>query len=247
MTYMIANIVQNKQISPDIRDIFEMELHVPEMPTIRAGQFVMVYLDTGKNLLPRPISICRQQGASIFLVYKIVGEGTEYMARLSKNVPLRILGPLGNGFTINKRGGQGKIALVGAGVGIPPMVALANELNAQVVTLSNHLDVFLGFRDKPFLVEHFTNPYTTNGDLIELVKQQNHDYDEIFACGPKPMLSKLAEYAKSKGIPLQVSLEERMACGIGTCMGCVAETITSYTKICCEGPVFYSDEVKLDD
>lgn len=284
---MISRVVENKVIAPDISDIFEMELHAPELSGCKPGQFVMVYLDKGEHLLPRPISICRyeNESKSVFLVYKKVGAGTEYMTTLKPGAFLRLMGPLGNGYAIKnsyvikseESKADMKIALVGGGVGIPPLVQLYKELKLSGLESA---DIFLGFRDKPFLTEHFAgaNLYTTTGNLIDLVKQhesdhkpnhesdhksnhesdhksnhesdhkQGRNYSEIYACGPKPMLAALAQYAKEKGITLQVSLEERMACGIGVCLGCVAPTADhppGYLKICCDGPVFYSDKVDL--
>ena len=220
-----CTILHNHAIAPDI---FEMALSAPGIPASYAGQFVMVYLDKGEHLLPRPISICHRTGDTIFLVYKTVGAGTRHMANLRTGDYLRIMGPLGNGFTVKES--LKKVALIGGGIGIPPMVALYNELSKI------EADVFLGFRDEPFLTEHFNNPVTTRGNLVDLLKQHGQVYDGLYACGPKPMLEALSEYAKSKNIPLQISLEERMACGLGTCMGCVVPP--NYVKVCCDGPVF---------
>jgi len=245
-------ILKNRKIAADV---YEMILHAPgTSEDCKPGQFMMVYLDKGELLLPRPISICRKEGDDIVLVYKVVGAGTDYMSTLPPGTLLRLTGPLGNGFTI--KNGLKKVALIGGGIGVPPMVMLFKELSGVQV------DVFLGFRDEAILKSHFaganvhiateTGQEGIKGNVLDLLNEHGQQYDEMYACGPKAMLAAVSGYAKDKGIPLQVSLEERMACGVGTCMGCVTPTPAKdgnnppmYMKICCEGPVFYSDKVEL--
>jgi len=256
MTHNACKIVSNQEIAPDI---FEIVLDTRDFPMSAPGQFVMIYLDRGELLLPRPISICRQEKNITLLVYKVAGNGTEYMSTLKSGDALRITGPLGNGFTIKE--GLKKIALIGGGIGIPPMVSIFDKLKGKDI----EIDVFLGFKKEHFLTNLFSGahlrvisedidafakqPYPSgdvfakSGNPITLLAHYGADYDEIYACGPKPMLAALSRYAEDKNVPLQVSLEERMACGIGVCMGCV--TPPSYMKICCVGPVFYSDKVDI--
>ncbi|MCL2420394.1 MAG: dihydroorotate dehydrogenase electron transfer subunit [Defluviitaleaceae bacterium] len=241
-------ILKNRRIAPDI---YELILHAPGIAVnAKPGQFVMVHLDKGELLLPRPISICSCKCEDITLVYKVLGSGTKYISTLPPGMFLRLTGPLGNGFTIKK--GQTKVALIGGGIGIPPMVMLHESLK---IADGFQTDVLLGFNDESFLTDRFPkdNVYIATqsgkegikGNVIDLLNNLNQPYDEMYACGPKAMLAALAQYAKAKAIPLQVSLEERMACGVGTCMGCV--TPPKYMKICCDGPVFYSDKVVLDE
>lgn len=234
-------ILENRKIAPGI---YEMALRTPKITSFKPGQFVMVYLDKAGLLLPRPISICRRDGDYTILVYKVVGQGTEYMASLQPGESLSLMGPLGNGFKVNK--GLKKVALLGAGIGIPPLVALFRHLYEKTDIKT---DIFLGFKQGMFLVNQFDAAsllLMTHGNLIELLKQAGQNYDEIYACGPKTMLADLSLHAKEKGIPLQISLEERMACGIGACMGCaVPKEEDGYARVCCEGPVFYSDKVEL--
>ena len=252
MKYEQYLILKNRKIAADV---YEMILHAPRIAdNCKAGQFMMVYLDKGELLLPRPISICRKEGENIFLVYKVVGTGTKYMSALPPGSLLRLSGPLGNGFTI--KNGLSKVALIGGGIGVPPMVMLFKELSGV------QADVFLGFRDEAILKSHFTgaNLYIatetgkegTKGNILDLLNDHGRHYEEMYACGPKAMLAAISRYAKDKSIPLQISLEERMACGLGTCMGCVTPATANdvnnppmYMKICCEGPVFYSDKIEL--
>jgi len=243
-------ILKNRKIATDI---YEMILHAPGIVTgSKAGQFVMAHLDKGELLLPRPISICRHEKEDVYLVYKVAGTGTKYMSTMPPGLFLRLTGPLGNGFTIKK--GLNKVALIGGGIGVPPMVMLYEALNGAR-TSHTQIDVFLGFKDEPILTEQFpkaslhiateSGKAGIKGNVIDLLNSGGTQYDEMYACGPKAMLAALSQYAKAKDIPLQVSLEERMACGVGTCMGCV--TPPTHMKICCDGPVFYSDKVVLDE
>ncbi|MCL1987854.1 MAG: dihydroorotate dehydrogenase electron transfer subunit [Firmicutes bacterium] len=255
MTYEKVTILSNQEISPTV---FEMILQTPNFEMGKPGQFVMVYPNHGGMLLPRPISICRQTKNITMLVYKILGDGTRYMSTLKQGDSLLIMGPIGNSFEIKP---HKKVALVGGGIGIPPMVFLYDTIKSQEV------DVFLGFKDTHFLTTLFTdanlhivtedltalkslqnpsgNIYPKNGNVLDLLESQSQQYDEIYACGPNPMLKALCKYADKKNIPLQISLEERMACGLGACVCCVANTPQGYVKICCDGPVFYSDKVVL--
>ena len=148
-----------------------------------------------------------------------------------------------------------KVALVGGGIGTPPLLLLAKALKSQ----GSQVDAYLGFRDTPILTGDFEKTVDNlhiatdngsaghHGNVLEILQQQQANYDEILACGPRPMLNALADFAQSRNIPCQISTEERMACGLGTCVGCVLEVSGTYVRICTEGPVFYSDEVDNHD
>jgi len=243
-----TSLVSNKQIA---RDIFSMKLHAPEIAQKAvAGQFVMVYLD---NLtLPRPISICDadSQTGIVELVYQVIGKGTRIMSEMEGRVEnaVKILAPLGNGFDVKKE--LSRVAIVGGGIGVPPLFFLAKTLAERGV----EFDVFFGFRSEPILVEKFQK--ITKGEIFiatedgsvghhgrvtEILQKQNIKYDEFFSCGPAPMLRALAEHAANT--PCQVSMEERMACGLGTCVGCVVKVGEGYVRVCTEGPVFNASEV----
>jgi len=253
MTYNQAQIVSNNEIAPDI---YCMIVNMPEIAkTTQAGQFVMVYLKNGELLLPRPISICNvdENRSTISLVYQVVGKGTKIMSNMRMNKTIKLLGPLGKGFYTGKhaRTPMKKVALVGGGIGTPPLLLLAKTLNAQGAVV----DAYLGFRNQPILVDEFTKTVDNlqiatdsgsvghHGNILEVLQSSGEKYDEILSCGPRPMLNALANYANSTNTPCQLSMEERMACGLGTCVGCVLKVHGTYTRICTEGPVFYSDEV----
>jgi len=231
-----------------------MSLRAPNIAkNARPGQFVMVYMDKGEHLLPRPISLYDVDKAKglITLVYVVAGAGTKIMSEWPAGHIVRVLGPLGNGFDLdNLRAGE-KIALVGGGFGAAPLYYLAQELNNMGVTM----DVYLGFRkDSPML----TNGFESLADHVAVATEdgssghkgyvtdllpETPSYTSILSCGPAAMLAALSKYANTKEIPCQVSVEERMACGIGACKGCVVKTLVGYRLCCMEGPVFDSKEV----
>lgn len=251
---VIAKIVKNTEIAADI---FDMTVAAPEIAkNAGAGQFVEIYLDNGENLLPRPISICETDGDTIRLVYRIAGKGTRLLSERPVGSDLRILGLLGNGFSIDR--GLNNHVLVGGGIGIPPLLELAKALKGE-----GEVKVFLGFRDNLFLVDDFLRTGASvqlatddgsagfKGNVVEMIKKTNPDIDCIYSCGPKVMLKGLSELARLKNIPCQVSMEERMACGVGACVGCAVKIRDgegwNYKKVCKDGPVFNSDEVVWDE
>jgi len=234
--------------------IYTMSLHAPEIAGgAKPGQFVMVYVDKGEHLLPRPISLHNvdKTKGNISLAYVIAGAGTKVMSRWPVGHTVRVLGPLGNGFDLENLHAGERVALVGGGFGVAPLYYLARELNKMGVWM----DVYLGFRKElPQLIKCFETLADNlaiatedgsgryNGYVTDLLPQ-NPAYTSILSCGPAPMLKALSQYANAKGISCQVSVEERMACGIGACKGCVVKTMVGYRLCCLNGPVFDSKEV----
>ena len=253
--YENSQIVSNVLIAPDV---YIMTVQSPEMAEkAQPGQFAMLYIDKGELILPRPISFCdvNLSRGTIQFVYKVVGAGTDALSRLHAWNKISILGPLGNCYSTKgpKNERFSKVALVGGGVGIPPIHLLAKSL----VTIGTYADIYLGFSSSPILVERFRHlasrlhvttengSFGHTGNIIDLLSAHDMEYDQIFACGPKAMISTLVQFCKKKGIRCQVSLEERMACGLGACVGCSIRVKDTYVRVCTEGPVFYDDEVEL--
>ena len=253
--YENSQIVSNVLIAPDV---YIMTVQIPEMAEmVRPEQFAMLYIDKGELILPRPISFSdvNVSRGTVQFVYKIVGAGTEALSNLHAWNKISVLGPLGNGYNEKRRNNErfSRVALVGGGIGIPPLYLLAKSL----VTIGTYTDIYLGFSASPILVERFRHlasrlfvttengSYGQTGNIIELLSSHDSEYDEIFACGPKAMLLSLVELGKKQGITCQVSLEERMACGLGACVGCSIRVKDTYVRVCTEGPVFYDDEVEL--
>ena len=253
-----AEITEQKEL---IKDIFSMWVKAPELVAeAHSGQFVSVYSKDASRLLPRPISICdldKEKGL-LRLVYRIAGAGTLEFSQLTTGDTVDILGPLGNGYDMNCK----NPVLLGGGIGIPPMLRLARELRDAGISKEN-LSVVLGYRDTAFLLEEFeeiATVYTTSdngavgikGNVIDGIKEYNITGDMIFSCGPTPMLRAVKAYSEASGIRAQLSLEEKMACGVGACLACVCESteVDDHSKvhnkrICKDGPVFYAEEVVL--
>ncbi len=248
-TVVNATILKNEQIAPDI---FDMVLHTDLAKDAKAGQFVKLYPDNNKNLLPRPISICEidKEKETLRLVYQKIGEGTCLFSTMKQGDTIRVLGNCGNGYKIFEE--EKTHIFAGGGIGVPPLLETCKQVKGNKI-------VILGFRTGQFLKEDFEKLGATvyiatddgsggfKGNVVELMKQENITGDYIYSCGPKPMLQALTQYAKEKNIYTQVSMEERMACGIGACVGCVVKIVENgeivNKKVCKDGPVFNSLEV----
>lgn len=249
---MTANIIRQEMIGTDI---FSMIIQAKEIAVqAKPGQFVDLYSADGSKLLPRPISLCeidREEG-TLRLVYRIAGKGTAEFSKLTSEHTIDVLGPLGNGFNLE----DGKAILIGGGIGIPPMLQLAKELKCEK-------SIVLGYRDEEFLSEEF-KPYGevykssdngaigVKGTVMDAIKEYGIEGTHIYACGPTPMLRAIQQYALENGIRAQLSLEERMACGVGACLACVCKSKevdhhsnVNNKRVCKDGPVFYAEEVEL--
>ena len=242
------------------KDIYSMWIQTKTIAgNAKPGQFVSVYTQDGSKLLPRPISLCEidKENNALRLVYRVTGKntGTEGFSRLTKGAQLYILGPLGNGFPLEEAEGK-RVFLMGGGIGVPPMLETMKQLNAEKTAI-------LGYRDQLFLNEEFEKNGAvyiatedgsagTKGNVMDAICENGLEADVIFACGPKPMLRAIKAYALEKGIPCWISMEERMACGIGACLGCVCQSseVDEHShvhnkRVCKYGPVFRCQEVEL--
>ncbi|MDO4325241.1 MAG: dihydroorotate dehydrogenase electron transfer subunit [bacterium] len=236
-------------------DVFSMWIEAGEIAKqAAAGQFVSVYSKDGSKLLPRPISLCEvdKENGRIRLVYRVVGGGTKEFSAYRAGDTVEVLGPLGNGFPLIHK----KAFLIGGGIGIPPMLQLAKSLEGEK-------QMILGYRDIRFLDEEFAAYGTvylatedgsagTKGNVLDAIRENGLDAEVIFACGPTPMLRAIKAYAAEKGIECYLSLEERMACGVGACLGCVCQSTdvdhhshVHNKRVCKDGPVFRAEEVEL--
>ena len=249
-----ATVVEQKKIASDVYSLWLQTEQIAK--EARPGQFVSVYSKDDSRMLPRPISICEidRESGCLRLVYRVVGQGTEEFSHLSAGEKLEILGPLGNGFAPVE--GKKKAFLMGGGIGIPPMVQLAKELDCEV-------QVIAGYRDELFLTEELKangalyiatedGSAGTKGNVMDAIRENGLTADIIYACGPKPMLRAIKAYAEEHQIMCYISMEERMAGGIGACLACVCQSkeVDEHThvhnkRICKDGPVFLSTEVEL--
>lgn len=236
--------------------IFDMWIQTDLAKTAHAGQFIGVYPKDKSTLLPRPISICQVDEEGLRIVYRIAGKGTAEFSTYQKGDTITILGVLGNGFPVEQGVGK-KAVLLGGGIGIPPMLQLAKALGGQATVVAGYRnqDLFLEKdlgENSTLVIATEDGSVGTKGNVLAAMKEQNIDADVIFACGPMPMLKAIKTYAEEKNIPAYVSLEERMACGVGACLGCVCKTKevdhhshVNNARICTDGPVFLASDLDL--
>ena len=240
--------------------IFSMWLRTEAAQMAVPGQFISMYTNDGTKLLPRPISICeidKTEGA-LRVVYRVTGEntGTKQFSEAKAGDTIPVIGPLGNGFPLEKAEGK-KAFLMGGGIGVPPILELSKQLNCEK-------QIVMGYRDaNTFLKEQFEANGTvyvstedgsvgTKGNVMDAIRENGLTADIIYACGPTPMLRAIKNFAEENGIECYISLEERMACGIGACLACVCKskekdhhTNVHNKRICKDGPVFLSTEVEI--
>ena len=249
-TRQSCRIISNTSL---VDQVYEMILDCPGIVNqVNAGQFVNLYCRHQGRLLPRPISVCEvdKEKGCLHLVYAILGDGTREFASYKAGETIEVMGPFGNGFDISNVAGDHLI--ISGGVGTPPMVELCKQLGGKKT-------IVVGFRDNPYLVDRlkkYGDVYVTTddgsvgfkGNVVELMEKEGLK-GKIFACGPTPMLKGIQTYAKKYGLEASLSLEERMGCGFGGCVGCVTKIVAdteagyTYKKVCKDGPVFDAREV----
>lgn len=258
---MTAEVVSQEKIA---KEIYSMWLKAEDAANEAVpGQFISMYTNDSSKLLPRPISICEidRENGCLRVVYRVTGKdtGTEQFSNMKAGDQLDIMGPLGNGFPLEQ--GRGKKAILfGGGIGVPPMLELAKQLQADYET---DCRLVMGYRSETFLTEELSGNGTlyiatedgstgTAGNVMDAVRENGLDADVIYACGPTPMLRAIKQYAEEKNILCYISMEERMACGIGACLACVCKTkeVDEHSnvhnkRICKDGPVFLAEEVEL--
>jgi dihydroorotate dehydrogenase electron transfer subunit len=238
--------------------IISLQVLCPEIAQLAVpGQFVQIKVDN--HFLRRPISICEidKQKGTLRLVFEIRGEGTAELAKLQENEMIDILAPLGIGFTMLDRGK--KIIVIGGGIGVPPMLEVAKHYSQNATAI-------VGFRncDTSILVDDFKKYGATtflctddgsagiHGFVTTALKQclEKEKPDMVYACGPNGMLKGIIALVDEYDVPCEVSLEQRMACGVGACLACACKTVIGgkehTLQVCKHGPVFSSKKVVLD-
>ena len=235
-------------------DVFSLTIECNEIAEKAcAGQFIHIKCGN-ERLLRRPISICDVKDGSVKVVFEVKSEGTRWLSKRCRGDRLDILGPLGNSFEFP----DGNIAVIGGGIGVPPMLFAAKSAKEQIKSAKGQVEAILGFRntERIILKNEFEvlcdNVTITTDDgsfgyngavtapLAELL--ENGDIDAVLACGPRAMLSAVASMCLQHSVPCQVSLEERMGCGVGACMVCSCATVVDgeehMSRVCKDGPVF---------
>lgn len=253
-----AVVISQEQLADGI---YSMWIRTEASRTAKPGQFLSLYTNDGTKLLPRPISICEidAENGSLRVVYRVTGErtGTESFSRMKAGDTIPVIGPLGNGFPLERAAGK-KVFLMGGGIGVPPILELAKQLECE------EKQILAGYRDQQtFLKEEFEQNGTlyistedgsvgTKGNVMDAIRENGLKADIIYACGPTPMLRAIKQYAEEQNIECYISLEERMACGIGACLACVCKSKekdhhsnVNNKRICKDGPVFLSTEVEI--
>ncbi|MBR2450736.1 MAG: dihydroorotate dehydrogenase electron transfer subunit [Paludibacteraceae bacterium] len=247
MKQRLFEIKSNEQIA---KNVYRMQL-CGDTTGILPGQFVNIRVEG--QFLRRPISVCNIEPPlnniepHLTIIYKVVGVGTEAMSRLPIGTQLNVLTVLGNGYDLSKAGN--KPLLVGGGVGVPPMYMLARQLRE----MGKAVRVILGFntKDEVFYEEEFralgcdvtvTTVDGSHGVKGFVTNALNGKQSYYYTCGPLPMIKALLQAAGTNG---EVSMEERMGCGFGACMGCTIQTTQGPKRVCKEGPVFAASELLL--
>lgn len=251
----VGRVISQKEIAPDI---FDMWIETSLAAQAKPGQFIAVYPKAESTILPRPISICeadKEQGR-LRIVYRIAGKGTKEFSGYRAGEEIRVMGTLGNGFPLDKAEGK-RVFLMGGGIGVPPILQLAKELSGEKQIIAGYRDGNLFLKED---LEKYGSFYAatedgsagTKGNVMDAIREQGLEADVIYACGPMPMLRAIKQYAQEKGIEAYISLEERMACGVGACLGCVCKTTkkdehshVNNARICTDGPVFEAKEVDI--
>jgi len=265
---LCEKVLSNVELAPGIYKLtFESEY---VSSNAKPGQFVNIRCQEGVNtVLRRPISICTvdRENKTVTVVFQKRGRGTAYLAQKKEGDILDLIGPLGNGFDIS--GSYKNIAVVGGGIGIFPLLFLIEQIKDADKT------AYIGFRSKNFavlenefrknsnelIISTDDGSYGYKGFVTDLLAEslsteeaetgiKGKKYDIIYACGPLPMMKKVAAISLKDGIKCQVSLEQRMGCGIGACLACVCKIKGGqdwqYKRICKDGPVFWGEEVDFD-
>ena len=242
-----ATVISNQQLTPTV---YKMVLSMDTSDITHPGQFITIECE--QLYLRRPISIYDWNDTSVTIVYRVVGKGTKVLSECKKGQVFNVLTACGNGYDINQINPD---VLVGGGVGIPPLYGLAKRLKlagksfSVVLGYSNASEIFLLDEFKalnvPVYVSSDDGSIGIKGNVVDVLKQANLSVKSYCSCGPLVMMKALVNtYPNAIGY---LSLEERMGCGFGGCMGCSIKTKNGFKRVCKEGPVFESEELLWED
>lgn len=239
-----AEILSNEEVA---QKIYRLTVDAPELAeSARAGQFVQVKI-SDEFTLRRPLGIASTLGGRVKIFYRVVGRGTETLSTKRAGERLNILGALGNGFTPR----EGKVLLVGGGMGLAPLLCAAEKFSADVLMGGRNQGEVLFWQDefRPHVDKIFITTddgsYARKGFAVDLLPEilAAENYSAVLTCGPEIMMRGIAKLAFEKNLPCEVSFERRMACGLGACLSCSIDTISGRKKVCKDGPIFNAKEV----
>ena len=237
-----AEIISNQEVAPQI---FRLTVDAPELAaTARAGQFVQVKISE-EFTLRRPLGIASTLGGRVKIFYRLVGRGTQTLSQKKSGERLNILGALGNDFTPR----DGKILLVGGGMGLAPLLLATEKFSADVLIGGRTKDEVTFWQEEfaPLVEKIFITTddgsYGKKGFAINILPEILNDYAAILTCGPEIMMRGVAKIARGKNLPCEVSFEKRMACGLGACLSCSIDTADGRKKVCKDGPIFDAQKV----
>lgn len=243
LDYLSAKVLSNIEISEGI-----YRLHIEGSFKSKPGQFFMLSAWEEQALLPRPISVQDIDEKGIYFLYQLKGKGTKLLRSLKQGDYMKLLGPLGNGFDISKL--HGRVAVVAGGIGIAPMNYLVKSLKGCTV------DLYCGFRTESYgmetIKEYINKAYLASdngtighkGFITDLFHPTGYDY--VLCCGPEPMMNKVALKCREASVPVYISTEKFMACGLGACLVCTCKTVKGNKRSCTDGPVFLGEELILN-
>ena len=259
---ILAKLIKKEEI---IKDVYKFSVQAGEIVKLsKPGNFIEIRVSNQTEpFLRRPISIYNldKENGILEFIFQVKGNGTNLLAQKEAGDKIDIIGPLG--FGTFKFQDYNKIAIIGGGIGIFPLYELAKQAKEQ----GKKVDCYLGFRNKDFVMlekefdsvtDNLTittddGTYAKKGFAIDYLKEdmKKEKYDCIYACGPIPMLRAVQQYANENNINAQISLEEKMGCGLGVCLGCAVKTAQSpkdapeYFHVCKGGPVFNARDVEF--
>lgn len=235
-----AEILSNEAVA---EKIFRLTLDAPELAEIsRAGQFVHVKI-ADELTLRRPFGIASAINGRVKIFYRVIGRGTEILSQKHVGELLEVLGALGNGFTAR----NGKILLVGGGMGLAPLLCAAEKFNSDVLIGGRTADEVIFWQNefkthaKTIFITTDDGSYSKKGfvtDFLPEILASDENYAAIYTCGPEIMMRGVAKLANEKNLPCEVSFERRMACGLGACLSCSIDTLDGRKKVCKNGPIF---------
>lgn len=243
-----VEVMANDRLAPGVHRLVLHDAYIAAHAS--PAQFIDLYSANPLRLMPRPFGVCETSGDEVSIVFAVVGTGTEEFSRLSPGDGVDVLGPLGRPYDLGR---PANYVLVGGGLGVPPLISAAQSLSTRD---DCRVTALFGYRDVRFAdgivrsyADRLESIVNAEGNVIDLLDRLEGELlgsglpPVILSCGPSPMMKAVADWASTRGVPCQFSLEQRMGCGYGTCVTCTVDTIEGRLKVCTDGPVFTTERL----